>query len=225
MVLVPIQCPNCAASVDLEEGQTIVRCGYCETTSYLPRPVVVAPFPQEVAQPHPKGARPRSAVGMWVIAPLLALVIGGLALLLTKGGVASDYLTDASAVGGILEDGLGRDVRLLKVSLSGRHTYAEVLVDGDKIVVHRYDGGFARSRHPKGRGDAATRDRSFGLDEVDFAVVGKIVRHAVSRTEDGSPELVTLERAGALRWSVSVNVHGDYETFHYTIKGEPMAAG
>jgi hypothetical protein len=87
----------------------------------------------------------------------------------------------------------------------------------------------ARSPDPKGRADdlELARKRTFVLDDVDFAVVSKIVRHAEGRTQNGKAAHVTLERDPLRRppllWTVAVDVAGEYESFPYTPDGEPLA--
>lgn len=161
-------------------------------------------------------------MGRWLVVAVAVLLAGGIGLLVMKGGVAADYMSDASAVGGILEDGLGGEARYLKITLSGRHTYAEVVDDEDKVVIHRYDGGFPRTPKPNGRAESGASARSFTLEGVDFEVVGMIARDAASRTEGGVAEHVTLERETQLLFTVGVNVDGEYRMFPYTLEGEPL---
>src|SRR5690606_22221486 len=126
--------------------------------------------------------------------------------------------------GGILRDGLGRDARYLKITLSGRHTYAEALEDG-KVVVHRYDGGFPRTPKPSGRAPEDARARGFTLHDVDCGVSGSIARRAAGRTDAGVAAHATLPGDAALLWSVTLDVDGEYVTFPYTVEGEPLVEG
>lgn len=224
MVLVPIRCPSCGASVDLEEGQTVVRCAYCQSTSYLPAPAA-PPAPAAVRATPPR-ATSRSAV--FVLMAIGALVIGGLAFLLSKGGITADYLQDATSVKGVLADDLGDKTRFVTMTLSGRHTYVEVLEDDGTIVAHRFDGGMPRSPDAKGKVDdvALARKSAFKLADVDFAVVGKIVAHAKKQVPKGEPQHVKLERRPPnqpdLLWSVVMEVSGEHRQLFYTPAGKPL---
>lgn len=225
MALVPIRCPSCGASVDLEEGQTIVRCAYCESTSYLPKPAEPPhPAPRPVA-PAPK---PTSRASLFVVLAVGALMFGGLGYFLSKGGVGADYLKDATAVREVLTDGLGAKTRFVTMTLTGGFTYVEVLEGDGTVVVHRFDGGHPRSPTASGKVDdiALARKGAFTLDDVDFAVVSKIVAHAQKQVPKGKPQHVIFERKpphqADLLWTVAIDVAGEHQQFYYTPAGKAL---
>jgi hypothetical protein len=137
MALVPIRCPSCGASVDLEEDQTIVRCGYCRTTSYLPGPAVgsaplppVPPggFPPHPATPGPVPAAKRSTSTLVVLLVVGLIVAGAAGLPVMRGGVGANYFVDARPAAGILRDHVGRD-GYLSILFRRNYIYAKVLGD------------------------------------------------------------------------------------------------
>lgn len=227
MALVPIRCPSCGASVDLEEGQTIVRCSYCQSTSYLPTPAAQPPPPAVQQRPAPP-ARSSSWTTVVVLALVVLPLMGGLAFFLMKGGVGADYLKDATSVQSVLADGLGSKTRFVTMTLSGRHTYVEVLEDDGTIVVHRFDGASARDPSASGKVDdiAQARKGAFKLEDVDFSVVSKIVKHAQKQAPKGEPLHAIFGRRlphqADLLWTIGMKVAGEHRSFLYTPAGKPV---
>jgi hypothetical protein len=225
MALVPIRCPSCGAAVELEEDQQIVRCAYCKVSSYLPQPAALAHLGGVQTEAAADAGRKSYTSTLVVLGLVVVPLVAGVGFLVTKGGVGADYMRDASAVEGVLRDGLGPSTRYLKISLSGRHTYAEELRSDDIVMVHRYDGAMARTPKPNGKSRqiGADRARAFTVGDVDFAVVASIVEDATKRSPGGVPRSATLEAresAGDLRWTVSVDVMGDSVTHQYSPAGK-----
>ncbi len=212
MVLVPVQCPSCGANVDLEEGQTVVRCEFCKTTSKLvppvaaPAPAAATPVPVPVRSPSKFAAEapPAKAEGkVGLIVVLVSLIVGGV--------IAATKLT-AWATFDHFEDGL-RAQKLLAEKIEGKPRYLRVRLTQEEVLVELQKAkGKAVRRVLRGRElgkehkakVGRIEERGFGLWDAKFALVHGMVKDARRRSK-GKLESLTLarklDRKGILVWT------------------------
>jgi hypothetical protein len=223
----------------MEEGQTIVRCEYCHTTSYLPRQAAMPAAPP-VFGPMAHGTLPTATrvPGASRAAPsqLTYLIIGFVVLLLAGGFFGLTWLTasdldhwkDGEAAGALLEDKFGKDARYLHIYLQQRYMYVKVLESKSKVVARRVRGRELDKREPVRIGKDEQPDKdAFQLKDVDLRKVKKITKHARKRAAGGKLVGLTLERnrphQADLLWKVALDVAGTTQLHYYGLDGKPLA--
>ncbi len=238
MALVPIRCPNCQASVNMEAGQTIVRCEYCHTTSYFPSPAAMPAAPPvfgpmahgtlPTATPVPRAHRASPGWLMVLIIGLVVLLAGGAFFGLTWV-TASDlnHWDDGKAAGALLDDKFGKDARYLHIYLQQRYMYVKVLESKSKVVARRVRGRAFEKREPVRIGKDEQPDKdAFRLKDVDLRKVKKITKHARKRAAGGKLVGLTLERnrphQADLLWKVALDVAGTTQLHYYGLDGKPL---
>ena len=76
--LIPAKCPQCAASVNVDPNQDVVRCAYCGTTSFIDRPKRQAPPNVPVVHLPPQPQSGRTAAAVLIVGTIVAVVaVGG----------------------------------------------------------------------------------------------------------------------------------------------------
>lgn len=228
MALVPVRCPGCGASVELEEGRALAKCSYCGETS-----LVAAQRP--AAQPtavQPAAARPEATTraekgrgGLIILAIVLLIVVGLGGALAYVGGVGLDYLAGGPPVRSFLVKKFGSDARFVSIHLQPGYMHVEFVGPNNTIVRQPFDGRSARNPGDGVKASAEELARAFSLDDVDFDVVEQVARHARKRQPDGEIAYIVLGRTtrqADVLWSVQMKVGGDYNNWLYDLEGEPL---
>jgi hypothetical protein len=233
MALIPVTCPRCGAAVELKEGQTIVHCAFCKTSSYLERPAsqpARPPMTQPTAMQPAVMARPvaarRSSKLSLIVLGLVGLVIAGLVVFATRlSGADLDYFEDARPAAKLLQEKFGKDARYASLLLMPNYMYA-VLMRGDDLVAVRIRGRAVESPVPQSKDDKHLEAKLFRISDADFRVVPGIVRHASKRVKGGKLNYLTLERPlphrTGLLWQAGVEGGGETRLFYYGTDGKPL---
>lgn len=145
MALVPVRCPGCGASVELEEGQSVATCAYCGETSLLPGPRPVAEPSASATTPSATRASGPSRAGrvFWLIVALAVLGLGSWAAY--ASGLGLSFIEGGPSVRAFLVDHFGEDARFVKIQLQESELYAEAIGPDGAVVRHAFDGRRPRS--------------------------------------------------------------------------------
>jgi hypothetical protein len=216
VVLVPITCPVCGAAVDLEEGQTVVRCPFCKTSSYLQRPataLIAAP-----PRPPRRSAKPLVFVALGLV---VASVIAAVAVL---GGVGVNWYDDARPAAELLRKEFGKDARYAAILMHPSYMHARVMRDGTLHGVRIYGRRAEKSDPERSHNERELAGTLFSLDGVDFGAVSKIVRHAKKQHDKAELSYVMLQRPrqSQLLWEVYMTAGGDSLRLFYDLEAKPL---
>lgn len=213
-MLVPITCPVCGAAVELEQGQTLVRCPFCKASSYLRQPI---------AAPIAPPARP-SALPLVFIALGILVVAGIVAAVAYTGGAGVDYYEDARPAAAILHAEFGKNARYAAILMHPSYMHARVMRDGKLNGVRIY-GRRAEKPEPERTHDAKELEAMlFTLEGVDFGAVPKLVRDARKRQKSAELSYLMLHRPrrSQLLWEVYMDSGGDSVRLFYDLEGKPL---
>lgn len=226
MALVPVRCPGCGASVELEEGQSVVTCAYCGETSVLPgtRPIAEPRADASSASPSASAGPSRGGRLLLLIVALVVLGLGG--RLAYKGGVGLSFVEGGPSVKAFLVDRLGQDARFVKIQFGERYLGAETIASDGSVVRQAFDG--RSPREPQRLHGASAEDvaQAFSLEDIDLDVLDEIAHHATERQPDGRLAhllvgRMTIDQADVL-WLAAVEVAGEHRHWFYDLEGEPL---
>jgi DNA-directed RNA polymerase subunit RPC12/RpoP len=224
MALVPVRCPGCGASVELEEGQQLAKCGYCGETSLLAAP---RPAPQPIpARPEATAPAEKSRGGRIVLAVVVLAVVGLFGALAYVSGVGLDYLAGGPSMRSFLVKRFGSDARFVSMHLQSGYLHVKMIGPDNTLIGQRFDGRSARNPEPDGKASPEEIAQAFTLDDVDFDVVEKVARHARKRQPDGELGYILLGRPTTTQadvlWAAHMKVAGEYKRWLYDLEGEPL---
>jgi len=201
--LIPAKCPQCAASVNVDPKQDVVRCDYCGTTSFIDRPQRQAPPNMPVMHLPQQPSSGGAVTGVLISTTLVGLVIAGVIFGVTRSENSPQASSDEETTTTPTQTKKAPKPEEKIHLLMGAPLAADVDGDGNEEIIVRIRRGRTKAHAAydpaTGKMDWVTDDPDLGHSTRSMVGAGRLV------AADGKGQLTAyLLRDGKKQWTTSL---------------------